>query len=250
MFEQEAALYLNGNSARMVASVVGAPYSTVRYRLYKAGVLRTHRDAANVGVKKGRVGKTWLGKRRIFTDEHRAAIGRAHKGMRPCLGRKYSAATIEKMRESAKRRCLREGRIGKGNGIRRPVRITRDEALARARLRRRMKCMIHRVLKMPRSHTGKTYEALLGYDKRTLRSWIESQFIDGMGWSIPGSFHIDHVVPIAAFTVRGINDPRIVNALVNLQVLTREQNQQKHARYDMANFDRDYQRIVAGLVPK
>lgn len=250
MLELAVNLYRDGNSARMIAGTLGIPYTTLRYRLHKAGVLRTHKDAAIVGVKHGRVGRTWLGKRRVFSEAHRAAISKAHKGIRSCLGRKYSDATIMKMRESAKRRWDRDGRPGRGRGIRRVARITKDEALARARLRRRMKCMIHRVLKMPRSRTGKTYEALLGYDKHTLRSWVESQFIDGMGWSIPGSFHIDHVVPIAAFTARGINDPRIVNALVNLQVLTREQNQQKHARYDMANFDRDYQRIVSGLVPK
>ncbi len=99
--------------------------------------------------------------------------------------------------------------------------------------------MLRRVLGMPRSRTGRTYEDILGYGKAELRTHLEAQFTGSMSWSSSNSFHVDHKMPIAVLAANGVTDPRIVNALANLQVLTPKQNQEKNAKYSMENFQGD-----------
>lgn len=82
-----------------------------------------------------------------------------------------------------------------------------------------------------RSDTGK-YEEILGYTQDEFISHIESQFKDGMSWDRRSEFHVDHIRPIKVFLDEGVTDPKIINALSNLQPLWAHENLSKGARFE------------------
>lgn len=75
-------------------------------------------------------------------------------------------------------------------------------------------------------------EKALGYTYSELKSRIESQFVGGMCWEHRSEFHIDHIKPVSLFLKEGITDPKIINALSNLQPLWAFDNQSKGAKYN------------------
>ncbi|WP_313666118.1 hypothetical protein [Shinella sp.] len=83
---------------------------------------------------------------------------------------------------------------------------------------------------------GRTAD-ILGYTANQFRLRIECQFKAGMDWSNHGEWHVDHKKPIAAFLAQGITNPRIINALCNLQPMWREENQAKGAQWPVAAND-------------
>lgn len=72
---------------------------------------------------------------------------------------------------------------------------------------------------------------LIGYTKEQLREHIESQFVDGMGWDNKSEWHIDHIKPVSVFLKEGITDPKVINALSNLQPLWAKDNLSKGSNY-------------------
>ena len=77
----------------------------------------------------------------------------------------------------------------------------------------------------------------LGYKPSQLRQRLECQFKPGMSWKNHGDWHIDHKKPIWAFIQQGIKDPKIINALCNLQPMWGEENQLKGAKWPMPSND-------------
>lgn len=88
-----------------------------------------------------------------------------------------------------------------------------------------------------RGKSDKAAEILCGYSYGELINHLESQFKDGMSWGNYGykGWHIDHIKPIAAFVNEGITDPKLVNALSNLQPLWAKDNLSKGAKYNAQN---------------
>lgn len=76
-------------------------------------------------------------------------------------------------------------------------------------------------------------EEILGYKKNDLKARIEYQFKDGMSWDNYGDWHIDHKKPISRFLAQGITDPKIINALSNLQPLWSHENLSKGSSYNV-----------------
>lgn len=74
--------------------------------------------------------------------------------------------------------------------------------------------------------TCRTYEAL-GYAAEMLRDRIACQFLPGMSWENHGEWHIDHKKPVSAFIAQGVDDPKRINALCNLQPLWARDNLSK-----------------------
>lgn len=72
---------------------------------------------------------------------------------------------------------------------------------------------------------------VLGYTPEMLRDRIEFQFKDGMNWENYGEWHVDHKKPLARFIAQGITDPKIVNALSNLQPLWAKDNFSKGDKF-------------------
>lgn len=87
------------------------------------------------------------------------------------------------------------------------------------RLRARLSSQLRYCLKTGKG--GKTTESMVGYSIHDLREHLERQFTDGMTWANMGEWHIDHIVPLASFTITGPNDPELRRAwsLPNLRPL-------------------------------
>jgi hypothetical protein len=77
-----------------------------------------------------------------------------------------------------------------------------------------------------------TSESLLGYTIAELRTHLERQFLPGMSWHNMGKWHIDHIVPLASFTITGPDDPELKRAwaLPNLRPLWARDNIAKGAK--------------------
>ena len=95
--------------------------------------------------------------------------------------------------------------------------------------------LVHSLISHTLRETGKTKttksEKMLGYTKEQLRKVLESQFTQGMSWKNHGDWHIDHIKPVSAFVKEGVTDPKIINALDNLQPLWAKDNLRKGASY-------------------
>ena len=80
------------------------------------------------------------------------------------------------------------------------------------------------------------WERLVGYTLEDLRVHLERQFARGMNWGNhgrgKGKWHIDHIVPRAAFTFAAAADPefRACWALTNLRPLWSTENLSKSAK--------------------
>lgn len=70
----------------------------------------------------------------------------------------------------------------------------------------------------------------LGYTSNDLKYHIESQFKPGMSWDNYGEWEIDHKIPIKWYFDNGIQDPKVVNSLDNLQPLWKSENRSKGAK--------------------
>ena len=100
------------------------------------------------------------------------------------------------------------------------VRAERPEAAIRARISAQLNYCLST------GKGGKTSEALLGYPMTELRDHLQRQFVRGMSWQNMGEWHIDHIVPLASFTITGPADPELRRAwaLPNLRPLWAAEN--------------------------
>lgn len=82
-----------------------------------------------------------------------------------------------------------------------------------------------------RKGTNKTF-ALLGYRVEQLVAHLERQFSNGMNWENYGDWHVDHIIPIAAFNYETVHDAdfKAAWALTNLRPMWAEKNLSKGAK--------------------
>lgn len=93
-------------------------------------------------------------------------------------------------------------------------------------------CAMRRMLsRATESKTDRT-SSELGYKPSDLIAHIAGLFRKGMSWENHGKWHIDHIVPIAAFISKGITCPRTINALSNLQPLWASENLSKGSKIE------------------
>jgi hypothetical protein len=78
---------------------------------------------------------------------------------------------------------------------------------------------------------GSNDRELLGYTLEEFKENIESKFKTGMTWDNHGEWEIDHIKPVAQFYKENELDPKVVNALSNLQPLWRSENRKKSSKY-------------------
>jgi hypothetical protein len=75
------------------------------------------------------------------------------------------------------------------------------------------------------------WETLVGYTVQQLKRHLEQQFVDGMSWEVflRGEIHIDHIIPIKAFTFSSPEDSQFKAcwALKNLRPLWKIDNLKK-----------------------
>ena len=79
---------------------------------------------------------------------------------------------------------------------------------------------------------GRGVEKILGYSIANLRTHLERQFIRNMTLDNYGKWHVDHIVPLVHFDIKGIDCPdlKAAWALSNLRPLWAADNQRKHAK--------------------
>jgi len=82
------------------------------------------------------------------------------------------------------------------------------------------------------SKRSRSWEQVVGYSLAELRSHLERQFTGRMSWDNYGKWHVDHIVPIAAFDIKSPDDDafKACWALANLRPLWAVANQRKHAK--------------------
>lgn len=86
---------------------------------------------------------------------------------------------------------------------------------------------VRAILKNDKS--AKTHE-LLGCSFEQLKQHIESLFKEGMTWHNMGEWHIDHIIPLAAFDLSKSENQRIAFNYKNLQPLWAIENLKKGAK--------------------
>jgi hypothetical protein len=82
------------------------------------------------------------------------------------------------------------------------------------------------------SKNNASTEALVGWTIDELRDHLAKQFVKGMGWHNMGKWHIDHIIPLASFTISSAEDPELRRAwaLTNLRPLWAQANLDKNAK--------------------
>lgn len=79
------------------------------------------------------------------------------------------------------------------------------------------------------SKTGRT-EELIGCSFDFLRQHLERQFKGKMSWDSPSSFHIDHIVPLAAFNLTDPTQLKLACNWQNLRPIQPKKNMSKGAK--------------------
>lgn len=79
---------------------------------------------------------------------------------------------------------------------------------------------------------GRSWTTLVDYSLDDLTQHIERQFTGRMSWANMGRWHIDHIVPRAAFDYQSPNDTafKACWALTNLRPLWKRDNIRKSAK--------------------
>ncbi len=156
-----------------------------------------------------------------------------------CIDR-YRSANKEVIREKGKIRRERDAeKLKQWNKIWSASNRDHINKKRRGRLRSNpeFKCaktnrdIVRRILTYTGKKKAKKTEAALGYGAKELRAKIESMFLTGMTWENHGTWHIDHIKPIAAFIREGITDPAVISALSNLQPLWAKDNLAKSDKW-------------------
>lgn len=99
-----------------------------------------------------------------------------------------------------------------------------------ARLTRRVRTRMHCALNGKKKQ-GRTME-LIGCTPEQLRAHLESQFTEGMAWGQHGRWHVDHVLPLAAFDLTDKKHQSYAFHWSNLSPLWAADNLAKSDSYD------------------
>lgn len=116
--------------------------------------------------------------------------------------------------------------------------LIRSHTIPIVAIRHRLKCLIRvslrRLVLKNKKNDTKLWKTLLDYSVQELKSCIESQFVGDMSWDeyLKGNIHVDHKVPITAFTINSYDDEdfKICWSLENLQPMWAKDNQIKGNR--------------------
>ncbi len=97
----------------------------------------------------------------------------------------------------------------------------------------------HRVKRWMHKHLGnglpsRKWSVILGYTPEELKTHLEKQFVKGMTWNNKGDWHIDHIIPVSAFSFTSIDDAdfKAAYSLPNLRPLWAKDNMRKGKRIE------------------
>jgi hypothetical protein len=100
------------------------------------------------------------------------------------------------------------------------------------RIARAIGCRLRHALKGGKA--GRSWREYVDYSLDELTAHLERQFLKGMSWDNYGDWHVDHIIPVASFTITGPNDPELRRAwaLPNLRPLWAIDNLRKSAKVE------------------
>jgi len=142
--------------------------------------------------------------------------------------RSRSEKTLEQRRQKDREKYLRnrERRIAQVKQ-RQKQRYHEDyEYMLRVRLRNR----IGYALKAGHGKKVRRSKELLGCSSDKFVQHIESLFQDGMSWQNKGEWHIDHIIPVAAFDLTTLEGQQAAFHYTNLRPAWAAENRRKHAK--------------------
>ncbi len=73
---------------------------------------------------------------------------------------------------------------------------------------------------------------MLGCSFPEFKSWMQSQFLEGMTWDNYGKWHIDHIKPCALFDLSKQSEQELCFNYRNLQPLWAADNYRKSDKYN------------------
>lgn len=174
--------------------------------------------------------------RKRLTPEQRERIricnlnySRTHKAARKASTQKSNAKHQDRIKNTR-----RNYRLLNGEKIRRYFREYLPDYRAKQRVENpefllvdRMRATLKRGLSAKGLKKTARTEALIGCTILELKQHIEAQFVNGMCWSNPASFCLDHFVPIAAFDVQDDEERLCAFNWKNLRPMDHVENKRK-----------------------
>ena len=103
---------------------------------------------------------------------------------------------------------------------------SRPAAVVASRLRHR----VYLAIRKAGARKSKRTIHLTGCTNEFLASWLESQFSRGMTWENAGEWHIDHILPCAAFDIADEGQQEVAFHYTNLRPLWGKENAAKKDR--------------------
>jgi hypothetical protein len=169
------------------------------------------------------------------TPEQREKQRAYHRKYKP----QYRAEKAEKLRAQAREYYLqnREKLIQYGKEYRKKnpsasaIRSRRKrEADPQYAIAGRLRCRVrHALVESGAKKAARTFE-LVGCSPKELMAWLESQFVQGMGWHNRSLWHVDHIVPLNAFDLSCVEQQRVAFHYTNLRPLWAAENVAKRDR--------------------
>lgn len=146
--------------------------------------------------------------------------------------RAYYVKNKERIRLSCK--AYRQRHRGKVNERNRMKRLNDKQFAIASRLRHRVYLAVRSA--SARKH-GRTLE-MAGCTTQFLCEWLESQFAEGMSWGNMGEWHIDHIIPCAAFDLADSHQQLVAFHYTNLRPLWGKENAAKRDNLPVAYRER------------
>jgi hypothetical protein len=145
-------------------------------------------------------------------------------------GKIYRQMNMEK--ELERQRIYRKNNKEKVKSARRKYSNQRMKIDLRYKLNHRIRCGI--ALSLKGNKNDRHWEILVGYNINILKDYLETTMPKGYVWQdyLEGKLHVDHIIPIRAFTFRTPRDEEFKAcwSLYNLRLLPAEENHMKKDR--------------------
>lgn len=114
----------------------------------------------------------------------------------------------------------------------REYRAKREKVDVGFKIQRRIRSRIAVVVKRCNAQKSDRTINLIGCSVNILKTHLEKQFTEGMTWENYGEWHVDHIIPCAAFDFTKKEDQLKCFNYKNLQPLWAYDNKSKGAKYD------------------
>ncbi len=100
----------------------------------------------------------------------------------------------------------------------------RELLFNRRLIKTKIRSILNRTLKIKHNLNKRDIEKIIGYKWEELIKHLQKQSLYELWLQDSKNYHIHHIIPINKFLINNIIDPKIINALDNLTILTKKEN--------------------------